>query len=99
MGAFMCLVTRLIGFCFPFVSNMKIALNGDSLAEQACILLLILGIVIFLEYQLFNSCKKGEIYFRGTIYSNEGFKFYSAQLSYSFISGFIISYIVLVLVI
>jgi hypothetical protein len=77
---------------------MRVEIDGDSLLEKVIIYSLALGLICFLEYQLFNSKKNGEIYFRGVVRSSDGSKFTSARLAYSFLSGFIASYIVLTLV-
>ena len=93
-----CLVSRVVGFFLPLIFDMQVVLDADSMVEKAFILLMTLGLVIFLEYQLFNSRKNGEIYFRGIISSSDSFSFNSAQISYAVMSGFIVSYILLLIV-
>ena len=90
-----CFISRIVGLCFPIFINMQIEFDGDSLLEKVTIFLLTLGLLFFLEYQLFNSKKNGTIYFRGRVSAADGGNFSLIRLSYSFFSGFIASYVVL----
>jgi hypothetical protein len=92
------LISRIVGLFFPVFVDMQVEIDGDSLLEKVIIYLLALALLFFLEYQLFNSKKNGKIYFRGVVRSSDGFNFTSTRLSYSFLSGFIASYLFLTLV-
>ncbi len=71
-----------------FLRNVAIISTGPE--SQFLTYLGLVCLLIFIEYQLVNSLKRGHIYFRGSIDKSDGAKFTQCQLAYSFQAGLFI---------
>lgn len=85
---------HLCGFVLPLLIDKNIPIQGTGTPERLAVYAAILGLISFIEYQLFRSVKYGSLYWRGTVHQSDGSKFISCQIGYSFLAGFVFTILI-----
>ena len=81
---------HIIGTLLPIFIFKNINVIDSDAGGKSITYLLLFGMILFLEYQLFRSIKFGTIYFRGQVDESNESRFKSCQFSYSVLGGFAI---------
>ncbi len=85
---FSILLGHIIGILLPIFILRNIPVVATQSGGKAMTYLGIVGLILFLEYQLFRSVRYGEIYFRGTVDEYDGSQFHSCRFGYALLAGF-----------
>ena len=83
------IIGHIVGALLPLFFFKNIDIVGSADSGKMLTYLLLFGLIVFLEYQLFRSVKFGVIYFRGQVDEFNESKFKSCQFSYSILCGFV----------
>ncbi len=79
---------HIIGVLLPVFIFKNIGIIGSTSGEKSMTFLLLIGLILFIEYQLFRSVKHGVIYFKGQVDDFDESRFKSCQFSYAILGGF-----------